>query len=318
MKIKTIAILGSSGFIGTNLLLNFSKKKNYKVFAYFNKKKPIKIKNVKYIKCNFLNFSETKKKINKNFDIIIQAAAQTSGVNDIVNNPQIHVTNNVKINSNILDACQKLKIKKFIFFSCTTMYQTSKKPIKEKDFNANIDLEKKYFGVGHTKLFIEKMCEFFSRITKCKFTAIRHSNIYGPYDKFDLKKSHVFGATISKVLNSKKEIMVWGRGSEKRDLLYIDDLISFVEKVIQKQKKSFAIYNCGYGKAISISNLVKKIIIYSKKNLKVRYDLTKPSINTSFAIDTKCAEREIKWKKKISLNKGIELTYNWANKNMNI
>ena len=50
-----VAILGSSGFIGSNLLLNFSKKKNYKVFAYYNKKKPIKIKNVQYI-IIFVNF----------------------------------------------------------------------------------------------------------------------------------------------------------------------------------------------------------------------------------------------------------------------
>lgn len=309
-----VAILGSSGFIGSNLLLNFSKKKNYKVFAYYNKKKPIKIKNVQYIKCNLLNFTQTKKKINKNYDIVIQAAAQTSGANDIVNNPQIHVTNNVKMNSNILDACQKLKIKNYIFFSCTTMYQTSKKPIKEKNFDANLELEKKYFGVGHTKLFIEKMCDFFSRITECKFTVIRHSNIYGPYDKFDLKKSHVFGATIAKVLSSKKEVVVWGKGSEKRDLLYIDDLISFVNKVIKNQKKKFCIYNCGYGSAISISNLVKKIILYSKKNLKIRYDLTKPSINTSFAIDSYKAEKDIKWKKKVTLDEGIRLTYNWLEK----
>ena len=55
---------------------------------------------------------------------------------------------------------------------------------------------------------------------------IRHSDIYGPFDKFDLDKSHVFGATVTKVLNSDNIINIWGNGNETRDFLYITDLIS--------------------------------------------------------------------------------------------
>ena len=53
-----------------------------------------------------------------------------------------------------------------------------------------------YFGAGWTKVYIEKMCEFYSRIGDTKYTVMRHSNVFGPHDKFDLEKSHVFGATI--------------------------------------------------------------------------------------------------------------------------
>ena len=73
-----------------------------------------------------------------------------------------------------------------------------------------------------------------------KTTAIRHSNIYGPYDKYDFERSHVCGATISKVLTSKNDVIVWGTGEEERDLLYIDDLVEFVESAILNQReKSF-------------------------------------------------------------------------------
>ena len=103
------------------------------------------------------------------------------------------------------------------------------------------------------------MCDFFSRLGNTKYTAIRHSNIYGPYDKYDLERSHVFGATITKVMTAKKEVVVWGKGTEERDLLHIDDLVNFVKLVIQKQKKKFQLFNCGVGYSISINNLVKKI-----------------------------------------------------------
>ena len=101
------------------------------------------------------------------------------------------------------------------------------------------------------------MLEFYSRISPIKTTAIRHSNIYGPYDKFDLEKSHVFGATISKALTLDKKFVIWGSGEEKRDLLYIDDLIDFVDKVIENQKGHFRIYNCGSSESISINSLRK-------------------------------------------------------------
>ena len=64
------------------------------------------------------------------------------------------------------------------------------------------EIKSTYFGAGHTKVYLEKMCEFYARFGKTKHTVIRHSNIYGPYDKFDLEKSHVFGATVAKIFNS--------------------------------------------------------------------------------------------------------------------
>ena len=86
------------------------------------------------------------------------------------------------------------------------MYHSSDKPLSERQFNPSKSINTKYFGVGNTKLYIEKMCEFYSSISDIKFTIIRHSNIYGPFDKFDLEKSHFFGATITKVLTAKTKL----------------------------------------------------------------------------------------------------------------
>ena len=316
MKTKLL-ILGSTGFIGKNLSIYFSNKKKYSITAVYNKTKPIKIPNIKYIKGDL-----TKKKfvenIVKNFDLVIQAAATTSGSNDIVNRPYIHVTDNIIMNSHILRSCFRNNIRHFIFFSCTTMYHSSKKPLKENDYKPEKKLENKYFGVANTKLYIEKMCEFFSKISKCKFTVIRHSNIYGQYDKFDLLKSHVFGASIRKILTAKKNIKVWGTGKEERDLLHIDDLMNFVEKSFLKQKSNFEIFNCGYGSSISISNLIKKMIKISNKKINIIYDKTKPTIPTYLSVDCNKAYKLLKWKKQISLDNGILMTLNWVKKNIKL
>jgi nucleoside-diphosphate-sugar epimerase len=197
------------------------------------------------------------------------------------------------------------------------MYQPSDTPVKETDFDANKEIFPSYFGVGWTKVYIEKMCEFYSRIGNTKYTVIRHSNIYGPYDKFDLEKSHVFGATMTKVMTTGDggKIEVWGTGEEERDLLYISDLVNFVELAIVKQESKFELYNVGYGSSISVSNLVKKIIARSGKDIRIEYDPSKPSIKTKLCLNITKAKNSLGWFPKVSLDEGIRKTMEWYKSN---
>ena len=163
------------------------------------------------------------------------------------------------------------------------MYQSSDELLKETDVDENVDIFSKYYGAGNTKLYLEKMCKFYSDLGKTKFTVLRQSNIYGSYDKFDLERSHVFAATIVKVVNAVEEVVVWGEGKEKRDLLHVEDLVSCVEKVM-KQQSQFELINVGIGEGIEISELVKKVVDIYKKDLYIRYDKTKPSFGNMLLI----------------------------------
>jgi GDP-L-fucose synthase len=310
-----ILIAGATGFIGSNIL-NYFKKTNNSIFALYFKKKPwIKSKNIKWVKGDLKNFDFCKK-VTKNIDVVIQCAATTSGAKDIINSPYLHVTDNAVINSYLLQSCYNNKVKHFIFFSCTVMYQNSKKPLRESDFNPSQKIYEKYFGVANTKLFVEKLCEFYSKLNRTKFSIVRHSNIYGPYDKYDLDKSHFFGASITKVMKAKNEIIIWGKGLERRDILHVEDLVNFVKKIILNQKSKFEIFNCGYGKDFKVIDIIKKIIKISNKNIKIKHDLTKPSINTSLSLNCSKAKKLLKWSRRISLNQGILKTLNWYKKNV--
>jgi nucleoside-diphosphate-sugar epimerase len=197
------------------------------------------------------------------------------------------------------------------------MYQKSEKPIKESDFNPSEDIQPFYFGAGHTKVYLEKMCEFYSRLGKTKHTVIRHSNIYGPHDKYDLEKSHVFGATITKVMESKDgEVRVWGNGEEKRDLLYVEDLIDFIDLAINKQSSKYELFNVGLGEGIKIKDLVSKIIKISGKKLEVVHDLTKPTVPTSLFLDCNLVKDKLGWIPKHNLEEGIQKTIKWYTENI--
>jgi len=318
MKKKTL-ICGATGFIGRNIAESLAKRDDFEVYGTYLNSKSLDNPRIKMIQVDLTNKDDINQ-IVKGMNLIIQAAATTSGAKDIVTKPYYHVTDNAVMNSLIFRSAYEHKVSHVVFFSCTVMYQSSDVPVKETDFDANQEIHQSYFGVGWTKVYIEKMCEFYSRLGCTKYTVIRHSNIYGPYDKFDLEKSHVFGATITKVMTAKdgSKIVVWGAGEEERELLYVSDLVNFVELAIDKQESKFELYNVGHGSSISVNNLVKKIIASSGKDLKIEYDLTKPNIKTKLCLDIAKAKNSLGWFSKISLDEGIQKTINWYKANIKV
>jgi len=314
---KKVLICGATGFIGRNIAESFAQNDDFEVTGAFFNSAPLDNKNIKMVRADLTNKDDVDRVV-EGMDIIIQAAATTSGAKDIVSIPYYHVTDNALMNSLLFRAAYKYKVGHVVFFSCTVMYQSSDTPLKETDFDANKELHPNYFGVGWTKVYIEKMCEFYSRIGNTKYTVIRHSNIYGPYDKFDLEKSHVFGATITKVMTAEEggKIIVWGTGEEERDLLYVSDIVNFVELSIGKQDTAFQLYNAGYGSSVSVKELVKKIILCSGKNIEIKHDISQPSIKTKLCLETAKANKMLGWRPEVSLDDGIRKTIDWYRANV--
>lgn len=315
MSKKKILVCGATGFVGRNMTEYFAAKSDCEVHAVRFNRPEYDCPGVIWHQAD-LRDPKSVEKLVDGMDVIIQAAATTSGAKDIVTRPYIHVTDNAVMNSYLFRAAFDKKVKHVIFFSCTVMYQSSEKLLKESDFDANQPLHPRYFGVGNTKLYVEKMCEFFAGIGETKFTAIRHSNIYGPHDKFDLERSHFFGATVTKVMTAKDKISVWGTGEEERDLLHVDDLNDFVEKAIDKQKDKYRLYNCGLGKAHAVKDVVGKIVKASGKKLKIEHDLSQPTIKTSLALDCSLAKNELGWQPSVGLDEGITRTIEWWQQNI--
>ena len=244
----------------------------------------------------------------------MQCAATTSGSRDIIAAPYLHVTDNAVMNSYLLKASYMNKVKHFIFTSCTVMYKNSNKPLTEKEVDEK-KIFKNYYGVGHTKLYIEKMCKFFSKISDIKFTVIRHSNIYGPFDKFDKKKGHFIASSIHKVFNEKtKKINIFGMGNEMRDYLYVNDLLSFIDLAIKKQKENFQIFNCSYGKSFKIKEILQIILKISGSNKKIENISSEKNINVNILVNSNKAKNILRWKPKTTIHKGIKLTIDWFKK----
>ena len=313
---KRMLICGGTGFIGRNLL-DFYANKGYAIRATHFNRPPVDVyKGVEWVKCDLRDPAQVRSVLD-GVDIVMQFAATTTGAKDIVSKPYIHVTDNAVMNSLLLRESFEQGVEHFIFPSCTIMYQKSESALREDDFNPSDEIQSFYYGAGHTKVYLENMCKFYSNFKKTRHTVLRHSNIYGPHDKYDLEKSHVTGATITKVMNSDDGVVrVWGTGEEKRDLLYVEDLINFIDLSLNKQEKYFELFNVGLGQGIKIKDLVKKVIQCSGKQLKITHDLTKPTLPTSLFLDCQKAKEILGWQPSHSLEEGLTKTIQWYRENL--
>jgi len=308
---QKLLICGATGFIGRNLTEHFAARGVCDVHAVHFTHAPYDCPGVTWHRADLRRVEEVEALV-AGCDVLIQAAATTSGAKDIVSRPYIHTTDNAVMNSLLLRAAFEAKVKHFVFFSCTVMHQSSELPLNEDSWDANVPIPPNYFASGWTKVYIEKMCEFYARLGVTRHTVIRHSNIYGPHDKFDLERSHVFGATVTKVMTAVDgKITVWGSGEEARDLLYVDDLVDFVARAVDRQRAPYALYNAGAGRAISIKELVTKIVAASGRDLRIEHDLSKPTLKTSVSLDCAKAARELGWHPHVALDEGIRRTLEW-------
>lgn len=307
-----VLVAGGTGFIGANLVKKLVSL-GANVRSTHHKKYPVIIDDrIDYIKCDLLNMNDCKKVVS-DVNYVFMCAASTSGAAVIASTPLVHVTPNIIMNSQMLEASYHEGVTKFIFISSNAAYPPSGNiPIKEDEMFKG-DPYDSYFGVGWMKRYTEILCRLYSEKLKnpMKTVVIRPSNIYGPYDDFDFNTSHVMAATIRKVVERHNPIEVWGDGNDIRDLIYIDD---FIEATLLATEKidNFDPINVGYGKGYSIKEILQMVIeIDGFDNATIIYNPSKPSMIPIRLVDTSKAESLLGFKPKTGIRDGIKKTIDW-------
>jgi len=309
---KNVLVTGGAGFIGANLVQKLVLL-GANVRATIHRKGPVIVNDkIKYINCDLLK-AEDCKKIVEGMDYVFMCAANTSGAAVIATTPLVHVTPNIIMNSQMLEAAYLAKVKKFVFISSNAAYPPSAdRPVKEEEmFDADpYDI---YFGVAWMKRFTEILCRLYSGKLKNPMpcVVVRPSNIYGTYDDFDFATSHMMAATLRKVAERHDPIKIWGSGDDIRDLIYIDD---FIEGLLLATEKinSFDAINIAQGKAYSLKEILRMALeTEGYENARIEYDSSKPSMIPVRLIDTNKAKKLLNFTAKTDIREGITKTMSW-------
>ena len=303
---KKLLILGSTGMVGSSLLRIAKKKRNYKILNPNRKKLDLK---------KFDHIVRYLKKFKP--DVIVNCAAMVGGVQSNNTKPAQFIYNNLVIQTNLIHAAYKGKIKKLIFLGSSCIYpRNSKQPIKE-DYLLSGYLEKTNEPYAIAKIAGIKMCESYRREYGCNFISVMPTNLYGINDNFDRYDSHVMPALIRKFAEAKKsnakEVEIWGTGKPKREFLFVDDLAEAILTIDKKYNDAKPI-NVGFGKDITIKKLSHKLKKIFKFNGKIKFNKDFPDGTPRKLLDVKQIEK-LGWRPKTSLEKGLIKTMNWYKKN---
>ena len=299
-KKSKIFIAGHNGMVGSSVLRHF-RKKGYKNLFFRNRKN-----------LDLIDQKKTYSFISKiKPDFVVIAAAKVGGIS--INNEEKakFIYENIMIQTNLIHASFLAGVKKLIFLGSSCIYpKNSKQPIKEKYLMTG-KLEETNDAYAVAKIAGYKMCEAYNKQYKTNYLCLMPTNLYGPNDNYNLKTSHFFPALIAKThlaLKKKNKIIkIWGDGTPKRELMYVDDLADACEFFLKKKTKH-SLINIGSGEEKSILEYCKFIIKKLKINLKIKLNKKKPNGTLRKKLDLSLAKK-YGWKSKYNLNKGFELTY---------
>ena len=299
-----IYVAGHNGLVGSAILKKL-KSKGYKNVIFRNRNK-LDLKDQKKV------FQFLKK--NKP-DFIFIAAAKVGGIYSNNNYKAEYIFDNLAIQSNLIHSAYLCGIKNLIFLGSSCVYpRDSKQPIKES-YLLSGHLEGTNDAYAIAKIAGIKMCESYNDQYKTNYKCLMPTNTFGPNDNYDKLSSHMFPALIRKAhevkMSTKRELVLWGNGLAKRELIYVDDLAEACLYFMKKKIKE-TIINIGTGKDYSIKYLaklvLKTIIPNSSQKIKIKYDLSKPNGTPKKVLDIKLAKK-YGWKAKANLKESILLTY---------
>lgn len=308
LKGSSCLVTGGSGMIGREVvrLLNLAGAKVTSVSL--DKIKTQKGVNFIYGDLSDFNFC---KKLCKNKDFLFHVAGIKGSVVVTKKKPASFFVPLLMMNTNILEAARLNKIKKIVYTSSIGAYSPAKIFYENKD---NFNNQPMDMFPGWAKRMAELQIQSYQIQYKMNnISIVRPSNIYGPGDNFDEKNAMVIPSLISKIIKSKNgTIEVWGDGSAERDFLFSTDCaIGIIKACIIGTKME--VVNLGFGKGFKIKDVISNL--QSIKKFKVKYDTSKPAGFPKRVMNMNKAKKTINFKPNFSLKEGLQITWDWFQKN---
>ena len=303
IKYMKIIITGGAGFIGSHLV-EFLINKGYKIVIIDNLStgrltniKTFKNK-VKFVKADISKLGKWTKNF-KNTNIVYHLAALADIVPSI-QNPKKYFESNVVSTENIISTSIKYKVQKIIYSASSSCYG-----IPNNYPTSETESIKPQYPYALTKNLGEQILMHYAKVYGIQVISLRLFNVYGTRSRTSGTYGAMFGVFLAQKLRN-KPLTVVGDGKQKRDFTYISDVIEAFYKAM-KIKKNFQIFNLGTGKPTSVNDIVK---LLDCKSTNIPKRPGEPELTSANISKIK---KELNWKPKVNIKKGIKLILNDIN-----
>lgn len=296
-KKKTILITGVAGFIGSNLAVRLLQENRFRVIGIDNLSYGLREQIPEGVE--FHQFDIRSPSIYPLFadvDAVYHLAAKNC-ISDCQMNPietaDINITGTVQV----LEACRKGGVRKFIYAESSALYEgLGQFPSKEAETSPQSFYALSKAG---SRLFAEKYAELYGLAT----TALRYFCVYGPRQDYRRTIPPVFSAFIIKLLK-KEQPIIYGTGEKRRDFVFVDDVNDFHLQCLEDDRTNGKVFNLGSGINYSINEIYQTIASLLKSSIQpIHRDNLVGEAQITLADITEAMR--LGWKPKTDLNTGL-------------
>jgi len=276
---------------------------------------PVSGKN--FHQCDLANF-DASASFFAGVDTVFHLADIVAGIRFVFGNEPFVFRSNLLINSNTLTAAIEAKARRFIYVGTACSYPAAKQSflnppaLKEEDAYP-ADPES---GYGWSKLMGEYECELAHRYKLIETGILRLHNVYGGPTDISPERSQVIPALCRKAINfPSEEFVVWGSGTQRRSFIHVDDVVDAILLLSEKGIGAGAI-QVGASESTSIKEIAEKVVKISGKKIDIAFDLSKPEGDKDRSPDLSKARNILGWKQVVTLDQGLERTYEWCERKL--
>lgn len=298
-----ILLTGGSGLVGRNVL-EHSKSCVHEILNPSSEELDL---------CNLHNVCKWME--HERPDLVIHAAGKVGGIQANINEPVRFLLDNLDMGCNVVRAAHLVGIKKLINLGSSCMYpRDAQNPLRE-EMVLKGELEPTNEGYALAKVTVARLCEYIGReMPEFQYKTLIPCNIYGRFDKFDPKNSHMVPAIIHKLHYAKcedlDEVDIWGDGLVRREFMYAGDLADAIWEGIDRYETMPSLMNVGLGIDYTVNEYYEAVASIVGYKGKFVHDLTKPVGMKQKLVSITSAENW-GWKSKVSLIQGLEKTYQY-------
>ena len=246
-------------------------------------------------------------------DYVFLVAGTVGGIMANSTRPAEFIYDNIMIHGTVVHAAYEYQVKKLLYLGSSCIYpRDAHQPITEDQLlQGPLEPTNEWYAIA--KISGIKLCQAYRKQYGCDFISAMPTNLYGPFDNFDLTSSHVLPALMRRFHDAKEqgidEVTIWGTGSPQREFLHVDDLADACLHLMENYEDEGHI-NVGTGVDLPIKELAEKIRDVVHPTAKLLFDTTKPDGTPRKVLDVSKLSGT-GWKAKIDLDSGIKSTYEW-------
>lgn len=244
-------------------------------------------------------------------ELIFHVGAKVGGIHANATLPADFLLDNLMIQSNVIDGAKRVGVQKLVFVASNCTYPTNAaQPISEEALLTG-PLDNNIRAYAVSKIAGIEMCRAYRKQYGCNFISVIPPNLYGPGDNYHPQHSHVVAGILRRTheakMEGKSEFVVWGDGTPRREILYVDDLADAM-KCIMMAPTTHDLYNIGCGHDLAISELASIIADVVGFEGKIVYDTSKPNGTMRKLLDSGRIQ-SLGWKPKVEEKAGLRSAY---------